>query len=242
MFGGGVMTRYLASILGSIIGSNSNVPFSSILAALGGDWLVGVLKAYKFGSPTRRKILESISRDTSLQEELAKKLTKAQKEFVDREIEREAIRVNAKVRQVKERLVKEITDVPRLGPGPGEQSAKVVNLEPIMVAPKDSKPEFTGGGLIADSRSGVETKLETPRGADEVKSISNTIDDLSESIKKAKASGKSFDEWVKGQGEQSYRSTHQVDTKTASPITKIDDGMLNSFVDEFKRQYGYPAL
>jgi hypothetical protein len=63
-----------------------------------------------------------------------------------------------------------------------------------------------------------------------------------DNMAKAKASGQSFDEWVKGQGEQSYRSTHQINIKTASPITKIDDGTLNSFVDEFKRQYGYPAL
>jgi len=66
--------------------------------------------------------------------------------------------------------------------------------------------------------------------------------DLQQSISKAKASGQSFDEWVKGQGEQSYRSAHQVNSKTTSPITKIADGTLNSFVDEFKRQYGYPAL
>jgi len=39
-----------------------------------------------------------------------------------------------------------------------------------------------------------------------------------------------------------YRSTHQIDTKTASPITDISEEIINSFIDDFKKSYGYPAL
>ena len=39
-----------------------------------------------------------------------------------------------------------------------------------------------------------------------------------------------------------YRSAHQIDTKVASPVTEIGDDTLSSFTEEFKKQYGYPAL
>jgi hypothetical protein len=44
------------------------------------------------------------------------------------------------------------------------------------------------------------------------------------------------------EGKVEYRSTHQIDTNTASPITQINEENLNSFITEFKNQYGYPAL
>jgi len=45
-----------------------------------------------------------------------------------------------------------------------------------------------------------------------------------------------------GEGKVEYRSTHQIDAKTASPITQINEENINSFITEFKNQYGYPAL
>lgn len=39
-----------------------------------------------------------------------------------------------------------------------------------------------------------------------------------------------------------YRSTHQIDTKNSSPITSIENKKIDSYVEEFKRQYWYPAF
>lgn len=40
----------------------------------------------------------------------------------------------------------------------------------------------------------------------------------------------------------SYRIWHQIDINKSSPITSIDWKKIDTFVDEFKRQYWYPAL
>jgi hypothetical protein len=40
----------------------------------------------------------------------------------------------------------------------------------------------------------------------------------------------------------SYRSVHQIDTKNATPVTQIENKTLDSFISEFRNQYGYPAL
>jgi len=53
---------------------------------------------------------------------------------------------------------------------------------------------------------------------------------------------KTADEFIKAQTKRDYSSAHQIDTKTATPITEISEETLTSFTDEFKRQYGYPSL
>jgi hypothetical protein len=45
--------------------------------------------------------------------------------------------------------------------------------------------------------------------------------DLTSSIKKAKAEGKTFEEFLGDSLKKDYRTVHQVDTKTASSITDI---------------------
>lgn len=39
-----------------------------------------------------------------------------------------------------------------------------------------------------------------------------------------------------------YRSVHQIDKTQTTSITNLEENTLNTFVDEFKKQYGYPAL
>lgn len=53
---------------------------------------------------------------------------------------------------------------------------------------------------------------------------------------------KTAEEFVDAQVKRDYRSTHQIDTKTSVPLIELSDSKLDSFVEEFKRQYGHPSL
>ena len=85
------------------------------------------------------------------------------------------------------------------------------------------------------------TKKTSPAVGETVKSPLTPITKESNLAQEAKKY-KSAEEFVEAQLEKGYRSAHQVDTKTSSPITKISEDTLTSFTDEFKRQYGYPSL
>lgn len=60
-------------------------------------------------------------------------------------------------------------------------------------------------------------------------------------VSEAKKYG-SAEEFVNAQTEKGYRSVHQIDIKTASPVTEINENVLSKFIDEYKNQYGYPSL
>jgi len=66
--------------------------------------------------------------------------------------------------------------------------------------------------------------------------------EITPSMQQAIDKAGSAEEFVNSQLGKDYRSAHQVDAKTASPITEINNKTLDTFIDEFKNQYGYPAL
>ena len=53
---------------------------------------------------------------------------------------------------------------------------------------------------------------------------------------------KSAEEFVASQTGKDYRSTHQVVSKNAIPISSLNESKLEEFTTIFKKQYGYPAL
>jgi hypothetical protein len=120
----------------------------------------------------------------------------------------------------------------------------------LLEAPKfiPLKPKSGASGLMSqDEAQKLINELRKidpnilPKGKGEIlKStpLKKTVNTLEQEAKKYK----SADEFVKAQTEKGYRSTHQVVSKNTSPITEIDKKTLESFKDEFKRQYGYPAL
>jgi len=104
------------------------------------------------------------------------------------------------------------TKVLNLPPASGGLRSAVGSGETIRVAPKGSNIEMTG-------KTGITNTKQTPPQQPEIiskKSSLNTTTGgvksktdvgISESISKAKASGQSFDEWVKGQGETVLHGT-----------------------------------
>lgn len=79
----------------------------------------------------------------------------------------------------------------------------------------------------------------TPWAVDNVAGkLDNIPDDLLQEARKYK----SADEFVESQIKKWYRTAHQIDTRTSSPITDVWELKLSEFIDDFKNQYGYPAL
>ena len=84
------------------------------------------------------------------------------------------------------------------------------------------------------NKAGNIPKASTKTGVKASKGVDNLVNEAKKY--------KSADEFVEAQFKKGYRAAHQIDSKTASPVSDIKGDTLDSFVDEFKRQYGYPAL
>jgi len=114
----------------------------------------------------------------------------------------------------------------------------IKNLNPKerinMVLGKSGKALVPSGGELGDAFKNIPK----PTGKD----IGKVAGIVGKELLQEALKYKSAEEFVESQIKKDYRSTHQVDTKASSSITEINENTLNSFIDEFKNQYGYPAL
>jgi hypothetical protein len=78
-------------------------------------------------------------------------------------------------------------------------------------------------------------------GESEVKGFSNIPKNL-EPLAQEALKYKNADEFVSAQTSKGYRSNHQIDTNSSVPITQLDSGLLDVFINDFKEKYGYPSL
>jgi hypothetical protein len=78
-------------------------------------------------------------------------------------------------------------------------------------------------------------------GESEVKGFTNIPKNL-EPLAQEALKYKNADEFVSAQTSKGYRSNHQIDTNSSVPITQLDSGLLDVFINDFKEKYGYPSL
>ena len=128
------------------------------------------------------------------------------------------------------------TNVKKLLQKTGKLSSESVSI------PKTTKTTRTTKKPLTEAPVAPKKAPRTIKEVVEQPKANITQEPLEQEALKEALKYESVEDYVKAQTEKSYRSTHQIISKNTSPITKIDKQTLESFKDEFKRQYGYPAL
>ncbi|HPC34621.1 MAG TPA: hypothetical protein PLP73_03075, partial [Candidatus Absconditabacterales bacterium] len=116
------------------------------------------------------------------------------------------------------------------------QKAEILNY---INKPKSVKLSDKTSKILLNELNKIDDSINLPNNIyDDVNNINvgRSVKSQSESIPQLKATVKA------PEVDTSYRIGHQIDTKKSSPITSIDLKKIDTFVDEFKRQYGYPSL
>ena len=110
---------------------------------------------------------------------------------------------------------------------------------------------FPGDIILGEKGEVLERKIaetiKNPKIGLTIRDVSKDLDPLAQDISKAKASGQSFDEWLKGQGEMVYHSTDSETFNVFDPVkaTKgetffnpLGDGLFLSSNKDFTRRFG----
>ena len=118
----------------------------------------------------------------------------------------------------------------------GTQKAEILNY---INKPKSVKLSDKTSKILLNELNKIDDSINLPNNIyDDVNNINvwQSVKSQSESIPQLKATVKA------PEVDTSYRIWHQIDINKSSPITSIDWKKIDTFVDEFKRQYWYPAL
>lgn len=231
---GGALTNMLVSlgtgaVTATVTGGQSAIirGILSLVSAFGARQVLDGIRSLKFGGIIRRRILRNIGLNRELREKLLKELPEIQRQGILREIQdalRETPQLPApKAGSPRSRIesgrtinlpARTQTSIAEQTRNMGQQNAfaGVVGIEKDEDGNITFNPEKAILGAVAmgsiTSKQGDE--LINKLTDKVIKTAKSKTDDLTTSIQKAKASGMSFDEWVKGQAtELNYKNLQE---------------------------------